>query len=148
MVLFFFFPFLAHSDGNTRDCIKLFCMMCMYYAFKIEYQDVQGCSMTDSFSMLYSIAGKGIHSAGLRKWMGLQSLIKKTLTFLNINLIHMFSPPSSSDFPLLEWIRRELVYLDRSGKELNIHLSQENPCSTNRVKVLKIMVWIVALILW
>lgn len=77
-------------------------MVHMYYDFKIEYQDVQGCYMTDSFSVLYSIVEKGIHPAGLSIWMGIQFLIKKTLTFLNVNLIHMSSPPSSSDFPLLE----------------------------------------------
>lgn len=119
----------------------------MYYAVKIEYWDVQGCSVTDSFSMLYGIVEKGIQEAGLSMWMGLPFLIKKTLTFLNINLIHMSSSPSSSDFPLLQRIRRELVYLDRTGKEFNIHLSQGHPCSTNRGKVLKILVWIVALIL-
>lgn len=77
-------------------------MVCMYYVVKIEYGDVQGCSMTDSVSMLYSIVEKGTQEAGLSVWMGLQFLIKKTLTFLNINLIHMSSSPSSSDFPFLE----------------------------------------------
>lgn len=79
---------------------------------------------------------------------GTSIFIQKTLTFLNIILIPTSSPSSSSDFPLLECIRRRLVDLERTGKEFNIYLSQGNPCATNRGKVLKIMFWIIALILW
>lgn len=110
----------------------------MYYDCKIEYQEVQGGSMTDNCSMLYSIVEKGIHPAGFSIWTGLQVLIKKTPTFLSVNLIHISSPPDISDFPPLEWIRRTLVYLDSTGKEFNIYLSQGNSCSTDRGKALEI----------
>lgn len=95
--------------------------------------------MTDSCSMLYSIAEKGLHPAGLSIRTRPQVLIKKTPTFLNVNLLHIASPPSSSDFPPPEWTRRALVYLDSTGKVFNIYLSQGNSCSTDRGKALKIM---------
>lgn len=74
----------------------------VYYDCKTEYQDVKGSSMTDSCSMLYRMVKEGIHPAGFNIWTGLQVLIKKTLTFLNVNLIHITSLPTSSDFPPLE----------------------------------------------
>lgn len=95
--------------------------------------------MTDSCSMLYCMVKEGIHPAGFSIWMGLQVLIKKTLTFLNVNLIHITSLSTSSDFPPLEWIRRVLVYLDSIGKEFNICPSQGNSCSTDKGKAFEIM---------
>lgn len=94
--------------------------------------------MTDNCSMLGNIVEKGIHPAGFNVWTGLQVLIKKTPTFLSVNLIHVSSSPGRSDFPPLEWIRRTLVYSDSAGTEFNIYLPQGHSCSTDRGKVLEI----------
>lgn len=74
---------------EVLEAVKLF-LHGVYYDCKIACQDVRGGSK------------KGVQPAGVSIWTGFQILIKSTLTFLDVNLIHIPSPASSSDFPPLE----------------------------------------------
>lgn len=79
---------------ETPETMLNFFLCGVYYDCKIEYQDVQGSSVSDNCSMLYSIVEKiekGIHPAGSSIWMGLQVLIKKTPTFSMVSHPHIFT---------------------------------------------------------